>query len=61
MVVQLGHINFPVDRGLGAVFNLDGQVSSVVVAAELRGWHGAGTDSSSSWCLLDLLFYGLQC
>lgn len=46
MVIQLGHINFPVNFVLGSVVDGDGEISSVVEASELTAGDGSGLNSS---------------
>ena len=48
MVVQLLHLNLPCDLVGRTVLNLDGKISAVVEAAELRGRDRAPLDSASS-------------
>jgi len=48
MVVQLLHLNLPCDLVGRTVLNLDGKISAVVEAAELRGRDRAPLDGASS-------------
>ena len=49
MVVELGHINLPVDLILGSVLNSDGQISTVVESTEFTCGDDAIFLCSSSW------------
>lgn len=56
MVVKLVDLNLPLDPVGGTVLNLNGQISTVVEAAELTGWNGSSLHSTGSWCLLSGAF-----
>lgn len=47
MVVELHHVDLPLDLVLGAVLNGDGEISAVVEATELGGNDGAALNGSS--------------
>ena len=51
VVIELLDLYLPVNAVLGAVFNGYGQVTSVVEAAELRGWDLPVVEGTSSWLL----------
>ena len=53
MVVELADVNLPLNLVGGAVLDLDGEISAVVEAAELRGRNGSSPDGTG--------FGGLRC
>ena len=60
MVVELLDLNLPVDTVLRAVLNGDGEISTVVEAAELASGNGAIVESTSPGLLRRRLFLGLE-
>lgn len=60
MVIELGHINFPLDLVLWAMLNADWKISSVVETTELTGLNFSWSSSSSSWLLWSWLLLWLQ-
>ena len=60
MVVELVHLNLPRNLVGGAVLNLDGQISTIVEAAELAGRDlsplvGTGLGGQGGWLRLSLV------
>ena len=59
MVVELADVNLPLNLVGGAVLDLDGEISAVVEAAELRGRNGSSLNGTGSGGLRRGLGHGL--
>ena len=60
MVVELSHIDLPVDLVLLSVLNSNWEISTVIESTELRWVNSSPSNGSSLWLLLSWLFLWLK-